>query len=92
VIAVKALVYQGPGVKAWEDVPDPVIQEATDAIVRVDRGHCAAPYADAPSGMLPGRMQPQVAVFRSDLDLAGDARRGPQQHAQRAEVGGRARR
>jgi alcohol dehydrogenase len=33
---MKALVYHGPGVKAWEDVPDPVIQDATDAIVRVD--------------------------------------------------------
>jgi len=33
---VKALVYHGPGVKAWEDVPDPVIQAPTDAIVRVD--------------------------------------------------------
>jgi alcohol dehydrogenase len=33
---VKALVYHGPGVKAWEDVPDPVIQDPTDAIVRVD--------------------------------------------------------
>jgi alcohol dehydrogenase len=33
---VKALVYHGPGVKAWEDVPDPVIQDASDAIVHVD--------------------------------------------------------
>ncbi len=33
---MKALVYHGPGIKAWEDVPDPVIQDATDAIVRVD--------------------------------------------------------
>lgn len=33
---MKALVYHGPGVKAWEDVPDPMIQDATDAIVRVD--------------------------------------------------------
>lgn len=31
-----ALVYQGPGDKAWEEVPDPAIQAATDAIVRVD--------------------------------------------------------
>ena len=32
---MKALVYHGPGKKAWEDVPRPTIQEATDAIVRV---------------------------------------------------------
>jgi alcohol dehydrogenase len=33
---MKALVYHGPGQRAWEDVPDPVIQEPTDAIVRID--------------------------------------------------------
>ena len=33
---MKALVYHGPGRKAWEDVPDPVIVADTDAIVRVD--------------------------------------------------------
>ena len=33
---MKALVYHGPGAKAWEDVPDPVIQDASDAIVHVD--------------------------------------------------------
>ena len=33
---MKAIVYHGPGEKAWEDVSDPVIQEDTDAIVRVD--------------------------------------------------------
>ncbi len=33
---MKALVYHGPGQKAWEDVPDPHIQADTDAIVKVD--------------------------------------------------------
>ena len=33
---MKALVYHGPGQKAWETVPDPTIQEPTDVIVRVD--------------------------------------------------------
>src|SRR5579862_9377126 len=33
---MKALVYHGPGERAWEDVPDPTIQEPTDAIVRID--------------------------------------------------------
>ncbi|MBZ0112482.1 MAG: zinc-dependent alcohol dehydrogenase family protein [Thermoanaerobaculia bacterium] len=33
---MKALVYHGPGVKAWEDVPDPELKLPTDAIVRVD--------------------------------------------------------
>jgi alcohol dehydrogenase len=33
---MKALVYHGPGAKAWEDVPDPVVQNPTDVIVRVE--------------------------------------------------------
>jgi alcohol dehydrogenase len=33
---MKALVYHGPGAKAWEDVPRPELAADTDAIVRVD--------------------------------------------------------
>lgn len=33
---MKALVYHGPGSKAWEEVPDPVIRDDADAIVHVD--------------------------------------------------------
>jgi alcohol dehydrogenase len=33
---MKALVYHGPGKRSWEDVPDPVIADPTDAIVRID--------------------------------------------------------
>lgn len=33
---MKALVYHGPGKKAWEEVPDPQIQDPTDVIVKVD--------------------------------------------------------
>ncbi|MGV9714243.1 zinc-binding dehydrogenase [Gordonia sp. NPDC003424] len=33
---MKALVYHGPGNKSWEDVPDPTIQDPTDAIVKVE--------------------------------------------------------
>jgi len=33
---MKALVYHGPGKKAWEEVPKPELQADTDAIVRVD--------------------------------------------------------
>jgi alcohol dehydrogenase len=33
---MKALVYHGPGEKAWEEKPDPRLLEATDAIVRID--------------------------------------------------------
>ncbi|WP_306840892.1 zinc-dependent alcohol dehydrogenase family protein [Paenarthrobacter nicotinovorans] len=33
---MKALVYDGPGTKTWKDVPDPMISQPTDAIVRID--------------------------------------------------------
>src|SRR5205814_6628372 len=33
---MRALVYHGPGNKAWEEVPKPTLQADTDAIVRVD--------------------------------------------------------
>ncbi len=33
---MKALVYHGPGNKAWEDVADATVQEPTDVVVRVD--------------------------------------------------------
>jgi alcohol dehydrogenase len=35
-MAMRALVYHGPGIKAWEEVPKPEIMADTDAIVRVD--------------------------------------------------------
>jgi alcohol dehydrogenase len=36
-LAMKALVYHGPGSKAWEEVPRPTLQADTDAVVRVDK-------------------------------------------------------
>jgi alcohol dehydrogenase len=32
---MKALVYHGPGKRAWEDKPRPAIQDQTDAVVRI---------------------------------------------------------
>jgi alcohol dehydrogenase len=33
---MRAVVYHGPGKMAWEEVPNPVLQADTDAIIRVD--------------------------------------------------------
>jgi alcohol dehydrogenase len=33
---MRALVYHGPGLKAWEEVPKPTLVDSSDAIVRVD--------------------------------------------------------
>jgi alcohol dehydrogenase len=35
-VLMRALVYHGPGKKAWEEVPKPTLVDDTDAIVRVD--------------------------------------------------------
>ena len=32
---MKALIYKGPGQKAWDDVPDPKIEQPTDVIVQM---------------------------------------------------------
>jgi alcohol dehydrogenase len=34
---MKALVYRGPGVKEWKDVPKPTIVKSTDVIVKVEK-------------------------------------------------------
>ena len=33
---MKALVYYGPGKRAWEDVRDPVVNDPEDVVVQVD--------------------------------------------------------
>lgn len=33
---MKALVYHGPGNKAWEEVPNPTIQDPTDVVMKVE--------------------------------------------------------
>src|SRR5215211_186811 len=33
---MKALVYHGPGLRSWEEKPEPTIQDATDIVVRID--------------------------------------------------------
>ena len=33
---MKALIYHGPGQRAWETAPDPTIKEPTDVVVKID--------------------------------------------------------
>ena len=33
---MRALVYHGPGQRSWDEVPDPVIEQPTDVIVRIE--------------------------------------------------------
>jgi len=71
---MEALVYHGPGQKAWEEVPDPEITDEGDAIVRVDATticgtdlHILA--GDVPA-VRPGRILGHEAV--GTVDEVGD--------------------
>lgn len=72
---MKALVYHGPGQKAWEDVPEPVIQRPTDVLVGVDTTTiCGTDLhilkGDVPS-VTPGRIFGHEAV--GTITEVGDA-------------------
>ena len=70
---MKALVYRGPGEKAWEEKPDPALVEPTDAIVRID----AATICGTDLHILKGDV-PEV-----------DARHGPRPRGRRHRRRGR---
>ena len=70
-----ALVYGGPGKKQWREVPDPVIVDATDAIVGVDTTTiCGTDLhilkGDVPE-VIPGRVLGHEAV--GTVEAVGDA-------------------
>src|SRR3954447_20708815 len=50
---MKALVYHGPGQRAWETVADPEIVEPTDAIVRIDSSTICGPHLHILKGDVP---------------------------------------
>jgi alcohol dehydrogenase len=51
---MRAMVYHGPGQKAWEEVPDPEITDEGDAIVRVDTTTICGTDLHILKGDLPG--------------------------------------
>jgi alcohol dehydrogenase len=51
---MKALVYHGPGKRAWEEKPRPEIQVATDAIVRITTSTICGTDLHILKGDLPG--------------------------------------
>src|ERR1700692_2968518 len=51
---MKALVYHGPGKRAWEETPRPAIQNATDAIVRITTSTICGTDLHILKGDLPG--------------------------------------
>ena len=72
---MRALVYGGPGLKNWQEMPDPVIVDATDAIVGVDTTTiCGTDLhilkGDVPE-VTPGRILGHEAV--GTVEAVGDA-------------------
>jgi alcohol dehydrogenase len=60
---MKALVYQGPGLRSWEEKPDPSIQQPTDAIVRIDSATICGTDLHILKGDVP-EVQPRSSVTR----------------------------
>ncbi|MBW0102325.1 alcohol dehydrogenase catalytic domain-containing protein [Pseudonocardia sp. KRD291] len=75
---MKALVYHGPGQKAWEDVPDAALQEPTDVVVKVDTTTICGTDLHILQGDVPavtdGRILGHEAV--GTITQIGDAVRG----------------
>ena len=62
--AMKALVYHGPGAKAWDDVADPTLQASTDAIVQVDTTPICGTGMHILKGDLPTMVDGRVIAMR----------------------------
>ena len=76
---MKAIVYHGPGKKAWEEVPKPSLIDDTDAIVRVDAVTiCGTDLhilkGDVPA-VTPGRILGHEAV--GTIEAVGSERQEP---------------
>src|SRR2546429_1989434 len=76
--SMKALVYHGPGQKAWEDVPDASIREPTGVVAKADPTTIGGPAPPTPRGDVPavtdGRILGHEAV--GTVTAVGDAVKG----------------
>ena len=71
---MKALVYHGPGQRAWEDVPDPVIEQPTDIVVRIDSSTICGSDLHILKGDVPAVKPARFSVTRQ---WARSSRRAP---------------
>src|ERR1700730_2212937 len=61
-IAVRALVYHGPGQREWDEVPDPVIEQPTDIVVRIETSTICGSDLHILKGDVPGRKPGRIRV------------------------------
>jgi len=67
---MRALVYSGPGNKAWEEVPKPTLLADTDAIVRVD---AVTIYRAIRAGEFPAvKIRKRYVIPRRVIDMLVD--------------------
>ena len=71
---MKALVYHGPGKPAWEDKPRPIIQQATDAIVRVTTSTICGTDLHILEGDLPAVTEDAYSAMKELGSLSRSAR------------------
>jgi alcohol dehydrogenase len=75
---MRALVYHGPGQKAWEEVPDARLQEPTDVVVRVDTTTICGTDLHILGGDVPGVTEGRILGHEAvgTVTDVGDAVRG----------------
>src|SRR6476660_7123371 len=72
---MKALVYHGPGERSWDSVPDPAIQEPTDAIVRIDSSTICGTDLHILKGDVP-EVQPGTVLGHEAVGIVEETGRG----------------
>jgi hypothetical protein len=75
--AMKALVFHGPGKRAWEDQPRPAIRDPGDAIVRITTSRLGSYASWALSSLFPvPTNSPSSKLGVMSVTSIGDVRRG----------------
>ena len=68
---MKALLYHGPGERSWDGVPDPPLEQPTDAIVRIDSSTISVgvpeTFESAPTSCGPAATSPTSAYTGARL-------------------------
>src|SRR6476619_2749781 len=68
---MKALVYHGPGERSWDEVPDPRIEQPTDAIVRIDSSTICGTDLHILKGDVP-EVQPGTILGHEAVGIVGE--------------------
>ena len=84
---MKALVYHGPGAKAWEDVARPELATDTDAIVRVDTTTICGTDLHILKGDVPAMVDGRIIGHEAVGTVTRDRRQRQERHGRRPGPG-----